>query len=368
MCDPTRAVASRPSAVRPPRWLTRRAQPLLVAALVGALATSAVVLLTGGYARRTVTRAVVERERVTQASAQLGATAPFDVSSLAAHVRPSLLPVIATGPKGLVYGSAVVLRSDGRLVTSRQVVAGASTVTVALANGPVTAQLVGDDADTDIAVLALKDVTLVPAPMGNAVGLQAGRPAVTVAASRDTGEAPTVTAGVVSGVGRHAAVEPDIDLLDLVQIDRPVAPETVGGALLDASGSVIGLVCGGDHGGFGYAVPIDTVLDVARQLLDTGRVAHAWLGVEGADLDWSTSTSMKLTGGAVVRRVASASPAATAGLTGGDVVTAIDGVPVTSMAELTVALRRHHPGDIVHLSAMHNGQARPLTATLARRP
>lgn len=367
--DPTPAGAVQPSAVQRRPWFAHRAQPLLLAALVGALATGGVVLVTGGYARRTVTRPVVERERITQVSAQLGATAPFDASSLAAHIRPSLLPVIAEGPNGLAYGTAVVLKSDGHLLTSRQLVAGASKITIALATGLVTAELVGDDVDTDIALLALKNVTLVPAPMGNAIGLQAGQPAVTVAASRESGVAPTVTSGVVSGVGRRAAVEPNINLLDLVQIDRPVAPETLGGALLDATGSVIGLVCGADHGsGFGYAVPIDTVLDVARQLIDTGRVAHAWLGVEGVDLDWSTSTIMKLAGGAKVSRVASTSPAATAGLVSGDVVTAIDGAPVTSMSELTVALRHHRPSDVVRLTVMHNGKARPLTVTLAPRP
>jgi S1-C subfamily serine protease len=365
--DQPAAGFDRPASVPPRPWLLHRAQPFLLAALVGALATGGAVLLTGGYARRAASPPLVVRERITQASAVLGPSALFDASSLAAHIRPSLLPVIAEGPKGMAYGTAVVLNADGHLLTSRQLVAGASTITVALATGLATARLVGDDADSDIALLAVNNVTLVPAPMGNAAGLQTGQAAVTVAASHEAGMAPTVTSGVVSGVGRHAALDPNVNLLDLVQIDRPVAPDTVGGALLDASGSVIGLVCGGDRS-MGYAVPIDTVLDVARQLLETGRVVHAWLGVEGADLDWSTSASMKLPGGARVSNVASTSPAAKAGVVDGDVVTAIDGVTVTSMSELTVALRHHHPGDEVHLAVLHNGATRPLDVALASRP
>ena len=120
--------------------------------------------------------------------------------------------------------------------------------------------------------------------------------------------------------------------------------------------------------GSGYATPIDIAHSVAEDLISKGHVAHAWLGVEGADVDAATATRDSVPGGASVRGVSTGSPARLAGLTPGDVVVAIDGAPVRSMATLVLLLRQHHVGDVVTIAYVRGRQHRSAHATLAERP
>jgi S1-C subfamily serine protease len=157
----------------------------------------------------------------------------------------------------------------------------------------------------------------------------------------------------------------------MIQTDAPIAPGSSGGALVDASGAVIGIttaVAAEPGGRFGFATPIDLARRVADQILVKGHMAHSWLGVEGIDLPSDRAEAMGLDGGAYLSEVEAGSPAAAAGLAAHDVITEVDGRPVRSISALVVAMRDRNPGDVVQLGYNRAGEDRSTTAVLAERP
>jgi serine protease DegQ len=177
----------------------------------------------------------------------------------------------------------------------------------------------------------------------------------------------------VSALGRQLEGNTGLPLLDMIQTDAPIAPGSSGGALVDESGAVIGIttaiaVSAVGAEGLGFATPIDIARHVGAQLISTGTVRHPWLGIEGVDLEPAAAKAMGVAGGAVVREVLPDSPAARAGITKGDVVTAVDRAGVRSMGGLKVLLRSHQPGDRVSMSVRSNDRERTVDVELAERP
>jgi S1-C subfamily serine protease len=164
-----------------------------------------------------------------------------------------------------------------------------------------------------------------------------------------------------------------MSLFDMIQTDAPISPGSSGGALLDGRGRVIGIttaIAVSDVGpeGLGFATPIDVARSVADELIATGRATHAWIGIEGTDLDGATALDLDLDGGAVVNSVRQATPAEAAGLAARDVIVALDGQPVLSMGALVAALRNHRPGDVVTIDVVRDHRRTTHTVTLAERP
>src|SRR5205085_4093132 len=162
-------------------------------------------------------------------------------------------------------------------------------------------------------------------------------------------------------------------LLDMIQTDASIEPGSSGGALVDYDGNVIGIttaIAVSDNGtqGVGFVIPIDIARETAEQLIDTGKVVHVWMGVEGEDVDADTADQLRITGGALVKSVRGKSPASAAGLTARDIITQVDGKAVTSMGGLIVALRSHRPGDAVAVGYLRNGDYRVVQVTLMVRP
>jgi S1-C subfamily serine protease len=339
--------------VGPQRWM-----PVLLAGTVGALLTTGLLAVTGGFSRGTADLQSVD---VTSSTALpiSSRVAPAGVAEVAERLGPSLLSLAGTGADGRVSrGSAIAIR-PGHVLTAARLVLDSPEVEVVVHGVGRRAMLVGADADTDLAVLAVEGGGLVPASWGAAAVLRPGDPAIAVS-SAPTEPGPTVTAGIVSGVARtlaHAGTE----LRGLLQVDRPVPVEGAGGALLDPAGALVGITLPAPAASapFGYAVPAEVAKEVVRQLLDRGRVAHAWLGVEGGDRG--------MNGGAIVERVKPNSPAAAAGLLDDDVVTEIDGVPTPTMGMLLVALRLHQPGETVRLLVLRGNHPVEVRVTLAER-
>jgi S1-C subfamily serine protease len=145
----------------------------------------------------------------------------------------------------------------------------------------------------------------------------------------------------------------------LIQTDRPMPPDADGGALADGDGDVVGMCVRLESedgiGMAGYAVPIDVATAVADDLVAHGRIRRAWLGVEGDNLDADEAAELGLDGGAVVEQVANGGPADASGLASGDVVVAVDGVPVNSMEDLAAAVSAHRPGQRVILAYRRDG-------------
>jgi S1-C subfamily serine protease len=310
----------------------------------------------------------------------LGRTTTITVSdassvvAIAQRVRPSIVQIKVDGSSGQASGSGVIFRSDGHILTNNHVTAGASTIKVVMANGrEVKAQLTGSDDETDVAVIKVDEKSLPTATLGSASLLKVGQSAIAIGSPLGLAGGPSVTVGVVSALGREVRSSSAGSLLDMIQTDAPIAPGSSGGALLDGSGNVIGIttaIAVSDVGaeGLGFATPIDIARDVADQIITNGHAVHVWLGVEGEDLDTLTAQQLRLSGGALIRKVRAGSPAAKAGLADRDVVTAIDHREVISMAAIVVALRGHRPGDVVTIDVIRSSTRRTMKVHLTERP
>jgi S1-C subfamily serine protease len=237
--------------------------------------------------------------------------------------------------------------------------------------------VVGSDPDTDVAVVKIDgDGPFPSAVLGTSTDLQVGQEAVVVGWPADlVAEGPSVTVGVISGLHRTVPRADGRMLFDMVQTDARVPAGWPGGALLDSSGSVIGITtalgtanAGSGTGGFAFAIPVEVARSVADQLIASGRVTRVWLGVHGDDLDWVAAAGLEVPGGALVDNVREGSPAGRAGVAPGDVIVAVDGAPVTSMGQLVVALRQHTPGQTVRLEVLRDRQRMSMAVALVERP
>jgi S1-C subfamily serine protease len=349
----------------------------LAAGLIGALLASGVGVATGSFRQHTTVVRPVERVAETVSVPQVTpASDPLatNVEVIADQMRPATVELLVTGDQGNISGSGVIFRSDGYVLTNDHVVQGASSITAVLSDGRhVKARLIGADALTDIAVVKLDQPVPAVAMLGTAEWLKVGQVAVAIGSPLGLTGGPSVTVGVVSAVGRQVDGGDGIPLLDMIQTDAPIAPGSSGGALVDASGEVIGITTAlavDDTGprGLGFATPVDVAREVGDQLITTGHATHVWLGVQGDDLDSQTAGTLGITGGAQVQQVVKASPAAKAGLTAADVVIAVDDHQITSMGSLMVDLREYRAGDQVTVTYLRNGRRRTAVAVLAERP
>jgi len=347
-----------------------------LAGVAGALFTLAVLALLGqlGGGDDDAAPAVV-RQAARPASAPVATSA--SVVDIAEEVRPAIAKVRVEGGTGATSGSAVLYRDDGHLLTNAHVVAGGDRIEVSLADGSThQARVVGVDEVTDIAVLRL------PAPadgepyptavLGTAADLAVGQPVVAIGSPLGLAGGSSVTTGVVSALGREVEAE-GTSLLDMVQTDAAISPGSSGGALVDGTGAVIAITTAvgvTDVGveGVGFATPIDVARSVGEDIITTGRAVHAWIGVQGSDLDRRTAGELGVEGGARVERVVEASPADDAGVTPSDVIVAIEEEAVASMSALVIALRERAPGDEIALDVVRDGDRREVAVSLIERP
>ncbi len=363
----------------PPGWRRRTAAVGVAAAVGGATLAVGVVALLGGFDER-----VVERQVALRPVTSIGAEDPEADRVLAEAVADRTGPAVAalsvhrgTETAG---ASAIILRSDGYLLTDAHAIAGADSVDVALHDGwSGTATVVGADVATGIAVLHIDDVDdLTPAALDPSGAMAVGARTVVVGArpaggSEDGarfGTTAVVSTGIISATERRLEAADGRVMHGMILVDRPAATGTAGGALVDQAGAVIGIVsgmpaAGADDVRFGVATPIELANHVAEQLMDHGRARHVWLGVHGTDLDPTEAAAMGERGGARVAEVSEGGPASDAGVRVGDIVLAVDGEPTTSMSELIAALRLRLPGDTVVLTVERDGDDLELTVTLA---
>jgi S1-C subfamily serine protease len=294
------------------------------------------------------------------------------VTAIARQVGPSVARVDAQGPFGAGSGSAVVFQADGVLVTNAHVVDGAARITVTLPDGErLDAELVGGDAASDLAVLRV-DATDLPVPVWADADATPAVGDPVVAIGSPFGLDGSVTSGIVSALGRTVTPAQGVALVDLIQTDAAINPGNSGGALVDGAGRIIGIntaiaSSGGGSEGVGFAIPATTATSVADQLLEDGIVRRAELGIAGQTVDADTATlyGLPVTAGAVIVDVRPDGPADLAGLQQGDIVTAIDDEPVTSVAELVGRIQQRRPGDEVTLTVARSGaEERTVTVTL----
>jgi len=369
-------VPPRPRPRPRPRRRRVRGVRTFVAGVAGALVTLAVLAALGqlGGSDENGAPAVV-RQAARPASAPVATSA--SVVEIADEVRPAIAKVRVEGAAGASSGSAVLYRDDGHLLTNAHVVTGGDHVEVTLADGAThSARVVGIDEVTDIAVLripARPDGEPHPtAVLGTAADLAVGQPVVAIGSPLGLAGGTSVTTGVVSALGQEVEAE-GTSLLDMVQTDAAISPGSSGGALLDGTGAVIGIttaVAVTEVGleGAGFATPVDVARSVGEDIITSGRAVHAWIGVQGSDLDRRTAGELGVEGGARVERVVEASPADDAGVTPSDVIVAIEEEAVASMSALVIALRERVPGDEIALDVVRDGERREVAVSLIERP
>ncbi len=364
------AAARAPADVATSAHGTRNTVALVAAAaLIGATLSIGVVAALGGFETRT---RVVERQVAVQP-----VTNPGDegLRTITERTSPSIAGVYADHGDDRRAGTAVVLRSDGYLMTTATLVADASSVEVRLHGEPMTsAELVGVDPVTDIAVLHVHADDLEPAPVGSADGVRVGHGAIVVGHSMGGDTGASVDRTVVSAIDRRLRSETGTVLYGMILLDDVPHADAHGGALLDDSGALIGIaraVPATDDGAddwYGVATPIDLAVRAADEIIEHGHVRHVWLGIEGTDLDAEAASAMSLAGGATIEDVVTDSPAAASDLRAGDVVVRVGDEPVHTMSELIAALRRHEPGDEVVLGVRRGDEALEVTVALGERP
>jgi S1-C subfamily serine protease len=293
--------------------------------------------------------------------------------------------------QGTSTGSGFVLDKDGTIATNAHVVEGATRVTVQFGdNAAHPAKVLGVDKSTDLALLKIdpKGVDLHPLKLGSSHGLQVGDP--TVAIGNPFGLDRTLTTGVVSALQRQIRAPNGFTIDNVIQTDAAINPGNSGGPLLDAAGRVIGINSqietgsgGNGNVGIGFAIPIDTVKQKIGDLKTKGTVQYAYLGVSSASVDSSFSGLLPVKSGALVQTVTAGSPAARAGLQGGDIsaqvggtpvalggdiITKVDGKDVKSADDLTSIIGRHKAGDKVTLDFVRDGKTKTAEVTLGKRP
>lgn len=274
-------------------------------------------------------------------------------------------------------GSGVIFRSDGLIITNSHVVEDADKIIVTFFNGrEVKGKVVGRDSENDIAVVKVDETNLPEAEFGSIKDVEVGE--LVVAIGSPMGFDYTVTAGVVSALNRTVTAAEESNLhrtfIDLIQTDAPINPGNSGGALCDREGKVIGintLIATTSQGyqGIGFAIPIDTAIDVAEQLLEEGRVEHPFLGISGTDLtkEMAEEKGLSVMEGAIVVQVIPGTPAEQAGIKRSDVIVSFEDRSIGSMDELLKEVRQHHVGDEVKIGVIRDSRKLTFQVKLAEK-
>jgi S1-C subfamily serine protease len=365
----------------------------LVSATLASAGTYGVLRAVGSLDRPAATPAAIAAQTVT-------ATQPATVSDqsaitvAAAKVSPAIVTITSSGaaanpndPFGQVpstgIGSGVIFDSNGWIVTNKHVVAGSSTLEVALQDGrKFSGTIYGIDTLTDLAIVKVDATGLPAAPIGDSSAAKVGQLAIAIGSPLGT-YTNSVTAGIVSAFGRTIQVQDGTTIRNLIQTDAAINPGNSGGALLDSAGTVVGIntAVAQTAEGIGFAIPINIAKPIMQQALAGQKLARPWIGIRYQALTQQIADQAKLPvsqgawlqattngSGTTDPAVVPGSPADKAGLKDGDIITAVDGVKISAIAPLDDILTEYTPGTTVALDVLRDGKTITLTLTLGTRP
>lgn len=298
-----------------------------------------------------------------------------DFTVLVEKVEPVVVSILAESRRrgtlvGTAGGSGFVLSEDGYVLTNRHVVADADKVKVRLHNGrEYTAEIVGQDAGTDVALLKIDADNLKFAKIGNVEDLKVGQ--WVLAFGAPFGFEQTVTAGIVSAKGRALGTE---QYVPFIQSDVAINRGNSGGPLINMDGEVVGinsqiLSATGGNIGLSFSIPMNLAMDIVGQLRDTGVVNRGYLGVgyQPVDYDLAKSFGLETVHGALINNVEEGAPADKAGLKAGDIVLKVDEQPVENYNELAYLVGLQRPGSKIKLEIARQGKLRTVTVKVGSR-
>ncbi len=363
---------------------TTLAAALSATALLGAGGGAATYAALGS-GETTIVRTTAVESNAQPAAATTGST----VAEIYKRVSGAVVEITVSAAGGQAQGSGFVYDDEGHVITNHHVVDGAETVAVKFSDGSTyDGTVLGSDPSTDLAVIDVDAPASVlePLDLADSDALEVGDGAIAIGSP--FGLEQTVTAGIVSALHRQITAPDDFAIDDVIQTDAAINHGNSGGPLLDYEGRVIGVNSqiesdSGGNVGIGFAVPSNTVKEIASQLISGGKVEHAYLGVGIETIPAAAAEELGLEEGAAVARVSPGTPAADAGLraatgsrvvdgqaylTGGDVITEVDGERVLSADELRQAIDTHRPGDTVELTVLRDGEQQSVDVTLEARP
>ena len=355
--------------------MPRRSRPfiasLLAAACLGAGGGAvAYATLSGGDT-------VVKQVTVKQAESVASSSAPLSVNQIYRKTNRGVVEITVTtsggdnspfggggGGTAQAQGSGWVYDSDGHIVTNDHVVDGAKSISVRFWNGKTySASVVGTDQSTDLAVIKVDAPSseLHPLQVGDSSALQVGDGVVAIGSP--FGLEGTVTSGIVSALHRAITAPNNFTINDSIQTDAAINHGNSGGPLLNVQGQVIGVnaqIKSDSNGneGVGFSIPSNTVRSIASQLISSGKVEHAYLGVS---IDATAAAAR-------IAEIRPSTPAAGAGLKAGDVVVDVDGKAISSGDDLTRVIDAHKPGDKISVTYKRSGSEHTVSLTLATRP
>ena len=268
-------------------------------------------------------------------------------------------------------GSGVIISPDGYIVTNNHVIDGAVDIRVTMSNREVlSAKLVGADPLTDLAVIKVNGTNLPSVPWGNSASLHPGQ--TVLAFGNPYGFRFTVTRGIISALNR-----PNPDASDrrkpgeFIQTDAAINPGNSGGALVDARGELIGIntfliSSSGSFSGMGFAIPAQIVQPTVETLIRDGKVTHAYIGIQIGDVtpDNAKFFHMNKAEGALISQVEPDAPGAKAGLRTGDVITELDGKPVTDAGQLQMTVGQKRPGETIQLLVVRDSKPTSIAVRL----
>ncbi|HWG76893.1 MAG TPA: trypsin-like peptidase domain-containing protein [Steroidobacteraceae bacterium] len=270
-------------------------------------------------------------------------------------------------------GSGVIVDAAGHVITNNHVIEGADSIMVYLADGRVSsASVVGRDRDTDLALLSIQLKNLPVMPLGRSDMLQVGDPVLAIGDPLGLGQ--TVTHGIVSATERRSLGVATFE--NFIQTDAAINAGNSGGALIDARGELIGINTAvlNNSGnliveGIGFAIPVNLVRGVMKQILTHGRVIRGWVGIVPGDIDDAQAHQLGLSrGGVVIASMYPQSPAVAANLRIGDIITAIDGKPVQHSQECLQLIATRLPGSSVTLHLIRGNTELDANLEVAERP
>ena len=269
-------------------------------------------------------------------------------------------------------GSGVIVSPEGYILTNHHVVEGADEIEIALADGKkLLAKVVGNDPDTDLAVLRVTTGSLPAITFGQSDALRVGD--VVLAIGNPFGVGQTVTSGIVSALGRSQLGINTFE--NFIQTDAAINPGNSGGALIDAQGNLVGINSAiysrsGGSMGIGFAIPVSTAKMVLEQIIKTGSVTRGWIGVEVQEITSALAESLKLPDakGAIIAGVLRGGPADKAGVKPGDVLLAIEGKPVTDPQNMLNLVAGLAPGESAKLGLRRGQEPLELAVAVGKRP
>lgn len=319
-----------------------------------------------------------------------------EVAAVATRVLPSVVRVVVSEENpdpeaeqpfiGIGTGSGVGFTAEGHVLTNSHVVEDADLIEIELVDGRIyQAELVGRDPLTDVAVIKVEPGLVQPIPLGDRDGVQIGDMAIAIGNPLGLAGGPSVSVGIVSAFERQLDIDrpngEQRNLQGLIQTDAAISGGSSGGALVDATGSLIGITTAKSVGdtteGVGFAVPVDLVENIAVDLIAEGAIDHPFLGILGTTRYEEQPDGGEAPVGAEVVTIfdgtqdgapVEESSLGEAGALEGDVIVAFDGIEVTNMNQLASILRRYRAGETVPITVVRAGKERILDVVLGERP